>query len=449
MVDYPMNILSVILIISIPCYITFLCFSFAFWGRSVKEMWIRIALFAVVQSLYLNFFLFVLPIPYYFLNSIASFFILFYLFFFRLSRVTKLKISTFAFATAVIVDGICGSVISLFLTREELLHNPQWQAAAYWPILTVFNVLTYLMARKQYKPGKKIFEYISKQRKKNIPYLLVFLFIQFLILFFLIAFHWEPSSLAQGWSIQVALYLSTALSLIIIFAALRVISQTKDNAVRMTQEVYIDDLNRMFTIIRGQRHDFLNHVQVIQSFVKLGKNADLERYIREMVGEITEINDIIQIGHPALAALIQAKLLMSVERKIRFEYYFSGLGDLSLGMKSIDVVKIAGNLIDNAFDEVSDLPVESRWVEIKSWTADGNLYLTVRNLGKLITDEEQGLLFLPGYSTKNKENHYGLGLSIVKERVEHYKGNIDVESTPSHGTIFKVKIPLTTKFGYS
>ncbi|MDF2718598.1 MAG: citS, partial [Paenibacillus sp.] len=53
----------------------------------------------------------------------------------------------------------------------------------------------------------------------------------------------------------------TGLSLILLVIVFRMIKRNKDEAVRVTQEAYIDEVNDMFTTIRGQRHDFLNHVQ--------------------------------------------------------------------------------------------------------------------------------------------------------------------------------------------
>lgn len=237
----------------------------------------------------------------------------------------------------------------------------------------------------------------------------------------------------------------TVLSLILLYFVFRMIGRNKDEAVRVTQEAYIDEVNDMFTTIRGQRHDFLNHVQTIHTFLQLKKYEDLHRYTGELIGDIRQTNDIIQIGHPAIAAIVQSKLVIAMDKKIDFRHEFAPFGNLNLGVKSVDIVKIIGNLVDNAFDEVNRLPVQERWVELKGWYNAGNLFISVSNPGRVLDEEERRKIFMPGYSTKESSEHSGIGLAVTKERVGYYKGTITVESD-EEGTTFTVSMPLQ-RFG--
>jgi signal transduction histidine kinase len=449
LIDYIIKILPILFIVSIPSLVVYGSFSLAFLGYPLRPYWKKLVLFSILLSVYVDLAIFVLPLPYHFLNYNLAFFLFFFLIFRSMTWRQKLTTSALTLVVNIIIELISGFIWSFFVTRNEILGSPILLLLFVWPFLIIVGLVAYGLVRKNIRPGAKIIDYIVKHRKKNISYLLFFLFFQFLSLVLLIGFTWDTKKISTSLSVHIVLFISTLLTLIIIYMALKVISQTKDEAVRMTQQIYIEDINRMFTTIRGQRHDFLNHVQVILSFVKRGKIKELEKYTEELIGEITHINDIITIGHPALAALIQAKTLTAMENKIRFDYHFSHMDSLSLGVKSIDVVKIFGNLIDNAYDEVLLLPVDHRWVEVNGWADDGDLYLTVRNPGKPISEDDKQLLFFPGYTTKNSESHSGIGLSIVKERVEHYKGQIDVESTAANGTVFTIKIPLTNKLGYT
>ncbi|MFC3771951.1 sensor histidine kinase [Paenibacillus sp. GCM10012303] len=238
----------------------------------------------------------------------------------------------------------------------------------------------------------------------------------------------------------------TVLSLVLLYFVFRMIGRNKDEAVRVTQEAYIDEVNDMFTTIRGQRHDFLNHVQTIHTFLQLKKYDDLHRYTGELIGDIRQTNDIIQIGHPAIAAIVQSKLVTAMDKKIDFRHEFAPFGSLNLGVKSVDIVKIIGNLVDNAFDEVTRLPVHERWVELRGWYNAGNLFISVRNPGRVLDEEERRKIFMPGYSTKNSGDHSGIGLAVTKERVGSYKGTITVESDIGQGTTFTVCMPLQ-RFG--
>ncbi|MDF2719587.1 MAG: CitS protein, partial [Paenibacillus sp.] len=195
-------------------------------------------------------------------------------------------------------------------------------------------------------------------------------------------------------------------------------------------------------------HDFLNHVQTIHTFLQLKKYDDLHRYTGELLGEIRQTNDIIQIGHPAVAAIVQSKVVIAMDRKIDFRHDFLLTGNFNLGITSVDIVIIIGNLVDNAFDEVTHLPVHERWVELRGSYHAGSLVISVRNPGRTLSDEEKAKIFAPGYSTKKTADHSGLGLAVTKKRVGYYKGSITVESDQEQGTVFTVSIPLQ-RFGKS
>jgi hypothetical protein len=240
----------------------------------------------------------------------------------------------------------------------------------------------------------------------------------------------------------VLVLLFSIISIVVLILAFRYVRKTKDTAVRTTQETYIDHVDRMFATIRSQRHDFLNHVQTVYGLITHGQKEDQIRYMKELLEEIYEVNDMIRIGHPAIAALIQSKVALSIHRKIQFHHEFTGLERFTLGVKSVDIVKIIGNLIDNAFDEASKLPVEERLVSVKGWSENGRLCISVTNgLASPLTQEEELHMFEFGYSTKLDGVHQGIGLSVVKERIEHYKGTIEIEAT-SEQIRFLLSIPI-------
>lgn len=222
----------------------------------------------------------------------------------------------------------------------------------------------------------------------------------------------------------------------------RLIRLRKDSAVQAAQETYIQNVNDLFTAIRGQRHDFLNQVQTIHTMASMGKTEDLKRFTRELIEDIQEINDIIRIGNPAIASLVQAKIVSAVDKKIDFQYEIDDLQDVRLGVRSVDIVKIIGNLVDNAFDEVAGLPEGNRHVRLKVYKTDRVLHIKTSNPGRHASDEEIRRWFEPGYSTRADDKHDGIGLAIAKERVERCKGSITAGYTPEEGIVFHVTLPL-------
>ncbi|MFC5469809.1 sensor histidine kinase [Cohnella suwonensis] len=213
----------------------------------------------------------------------------------------------------------------------------------------------------------------------------------------------------------------------------------------MTQEVYVEEINDMFTSIRGQRHDFLNHVQVIHTMAQMGKFEQLKSYSAELVKETHDVSEIVHHTSPALAAFIRAKITVSIGKGIAFTYDLpTDWNPQETIVKSIDIVKIIGNLVDNAFDESMTLSPEQRKVHasIVLNKIESIIEITVTNKGRFLDSKELERIFLPGYTTKG-EGHSGLGLAVVLERVKHYKGTLDMKSDNLLGmTTFSISIPV-------
>jgi two-component system phosphate regulon sensor histidine kinase PhoR len=74
-----------------------------------------------------------------------------------------------------------------------------------------------------------------------------------------------------------------------------------------------------------------------------------------------------------------------------------------------------------------------------------NLCILVQDTGVGIAQEALPHLFEKFYRVRDTEGQItgtGLGLSICKQIVQGHGGSIEVESELTHGTIFKIKLPL-------
>lgn len=64
------------------------------------------------------------------------------------------------------------------------------------------------------------------------------------------------------------------------------------------------NLTRLLKIIQIQRHDFLNHIQVISGLIQLDKPAQVKEYIDQMVAEMKSISPVTVLRLPELKAAI-------------------------------------------------------------------------------------------------------------------------------------------------
>ena len=71
---------------------------------------------------------------------------------------------------------------------------------------------------------------------------------------------------------------------------------------------------------------------------------------------------------------------------------------------------------------------------------NGNVLIVVKDNGNGIDPENVDHIFEPKFTTKN--SGMGLGLGIIKNIIENYKGTISFETELGKGTTFTVSLPI-------
>lgn len=122
--------------------------------------------------------------------------------------------------------------------------------------------------------------------------------------------------------------------------------------------------------------------------------------------------------------MLSAKQQSAQSGGISLEYELSTLAATSElpPLKGVDIVRFTGNLLDNAMDEVSQLPLQER--EVKLVLSVQSESLTIRSINRCrqhLSAEQLRRIFQPGFSTKS-DGHSGLGLAVVQERARFYQG---------------------------
>jgi two-component system NtrC family sensor kinase len=96
------------------------------------------------------------------------------------------------------------------------------------------------------------------------------------------------------------------------------------------------------------------------------------------------------------------------------------------------------NILINAVQAIETQGV----IIIKSWHADGNIYVSISDTGCGIPEETLSRIYEPFFTTKEVGKGTGLGLSIAYDIVKAHNGDITVQSERGKGTTFTVKMPV-------
>jgi signal transduction histidine kinase len=100
---------------------------------------------------------------------------------------------------------------------------------------------------------------------------------------------------------------------------------------------------------------------------------------------------------------------------------------------------LVSNLIINAIQAIDE---GGGKVTVSTRMKNTTVEIMVKDTGAGIPETDLPDIFTPFFSRRKDEKGTGLGLAIVKRVAELHGGEVEVESNPGQGSVFRVKIPL-------
>lgn len=124
------------------------------------------------------------------------------------------------------------------------------------------------------------------------------------------------------------------------------------------------------------------------------------------------------------------------EDYIKFE---SDAEEIITIMDRTQLVRIITNLVKNAIQSLPENQIEKS-ILVAVHRLENRVNITVKDNGIGIEAENSTRIFEPKFTTKS--SGMGLGLGIIKNIIENYKGTITFESKLDTGTTFTVSLPI-------
>lgn len=205
------------------------------------------------------------------------------------------------------------------------------------------------------------------------------------------------------------------------------------------QKESLERVEALNNTLRAQRHDFLNHLQVVHSLIELDEYEDAKEYIEKVYQDIKKVSRVLKTSKPAINALLQAKISDCESKCIKVNTKISSQLK-NFKIPSWEMCRVLGNLIDNAIYELEKISNKDKLLEIEIYEQTNNYGFVVRNNGSEIPAEIKEKIFTATFTTKGKAGQ-GMGLAITKNIIESNNGNITVYSDEDF-TEFKVLVPF-------
>ena len=194
----------------------------------------------------------------------------------------------------------------------------------------------------------------------------------------------------------------------------------------------MSDLN---VALRVQRHDFLNHLQVVYSLIEMREYEEANRYIEQVYWDIQSVSQALKTACAPVNALLRAKMAEAQQRGINVELSVHAVWD-NLPLPAWEMCRVLSNLIDNAMDALEGKSSPRLLItlneDVKSFSFE------VKNNGPAIPEKHLNSIFEPGFSGKGEGR--GMGLHIARETMRGAMGDLTVESSAEY-TAFRGFLP--------
>lgn len=244
---------------------------------------------------------------------------------------------------------------------------------------------------------------------------------------------------------------------------IRVEEKTKE--LKITQAKEMERFYRLVEfgkISGGLFHDLVNPLTALTLNInKIKLDNENHSYFEKIKDEINQsmkasqkMKDFI-ISVRKQISFQEEKLLFSINKEIeevmeilnyqlkenKIDLFFEADKNITIFGNPIKLNRVITNLISNAIDATDNSKTQKN-ITISLQEEKDIITIKISDNGKGIDSDVIKKIFDPFFSTKNRHNNLGLGLSLIKEIIEEsYLGTINVFSEKGIKTIFTIKLP--------
>ncbi len=178
------------------------------------------------------------------------------------------------------------------------------------------------------------------------------------------------------------------------------------------------EVETMYRKMRGWRHDYHNHIQVLKAHMELEHYDEAGNYLDMLNEDLTCVDTVIKTGNVMVDAILNSKLTMIKEKGIQVDV--TAVVPQNVPFSGIDLSVLIGNLLDNAMEACEKIErAEDRFIRIYIDIVKKQFYLSVTNAmnGRA---RKNGLQYFSG-----KAGVHGFGLLQIDRIAAKYGGFVN------------------------
>lgn len=260
---------------------------------------------------------------------------------------------------------------------------------------------------------------------KNIIILITTSFIVDIIIALKVVIYNDESKLLKNVVILIlCMYLVT---MIVYFARIK---QRADEIFELN--TVLDEKNKE---LRKIKHDYGAQISYLYGLHLMKRFDDLGDALKNIINNNDSITSAVEINK-------NNNVLLSLAMQPAIDQGIHVIIKDKCSLKKIDITemelyRIICNIVNNAVKAMNGKGI----ITTEVYEHLKNVVIKIENDGPKIPEEDLENIFNAGFTSKdNKNGNHGFGLSIVKELVESYRGNISVRSSDK-STEFKIVLP--------
>ena len=182
-------------------------------------------------------------------------------------------------------------------------------------------------------------------------------------------------------------------------------------------ETHYTEVENMYRQMRGWRHDYRSHIQVMKAHAAAGDLEAVQAYLDKLDADLTALDPAVRTGNAMVDAILNSKISLARTREISVRA--DANIPVALRLSELDLCVIIGNLFDNAIEASMALPAPERLIRVCMEIKGAQLYIYFTNL----TAAGKRKKVSGRFATTKGEGH-GFGLVRIDNIVERLGGYI-------------------------